>query len=151
MPSMQSKNFTFTSGTTVTTFGLMGTFTKTDAVQLQPLGTDDVGLVFIKAYNTSSSVTLPTTATGAPIWLQGSNNGVDWANITSFNLGPASSTVVANFSNPETGARPTTLSTSEYVSALGIVQLMPYMRLSWAGSTLTSNSNTGISGYIGEA
>jgi hypothetical protein len=156
MPSLQTKNFTFGTGTSVSTFGLLSATSKTsNTAELSPLGADDVGIVFIKAHNSAGSVTLPTTAAGVPIYLQGSRDNVNWVNVSSFNLGPTNgtgtATVYTNFSNPETNTRPTTLGTTDYISTMGVVQLYPYMRLSWAGSTLTGNVVTGLTAYIGEA
>ena len=150
MPSLQTKTFNFTSGGTTSTFALLSAITKSNTTELQPLGADDVGVVFIKAYNTATC-TLPTTTTGVPIYLQGSRDNVDWVNVSAFNLGPTNGTTLTNFSNPETNDRPATLGATAYVSAMGVVQLFPYMRLSWTGSSLTGNGSTGISGYIGEA
>jgi len=153
MPSLQTKNFTFTSGTTVSTSGTVANTLVSNVAELAPLGNDDVGIVFLKVA-ANGSATLPTTAAGCPIWLQGSRDKLDWVNVSSFNLGPTNGTtptVYTNFSSTETNTRPTTLSPGEYVSAMGVIQLFPYMRLSMVGSTITSNVATVLSGYIGEA
>lgn len=105
----------------------MASAARTTGVSFDPLGNDDVGFVVVKVYQTgTTAVTRPSTSSFVEI--QGSLNNSDWCVLARLDMSSAAATL--DFYQPEStgfGAN----NTGAYISSCAVIQLMPWMRVSY--------------------
>jgi hypothetical protein len=118
----------------------MATAAKTTGVPFDPLGNDDMGYIIVKVYQDSASaVTRPSTDSFVEI--HGSLDNSTWAVLARLNMS-SGQTEPKDFYSPDTALG----TNGGYISSCAILQLMPYMRVSYPVLT-----NAKITAFVAEA
>lgn len=98
---------------------------KSTGVSFDPLGNDDMGYVFVKVYQDSATaVTRPSSS--SIVEIHGSLNNTDWAVIARLDMNSAM-TDPKDFYATDTALG----SNGGYISACAVMQLLPWMRVSY--------------------
>ena len=119
----------------------MASATRTTSVRFDPLGFDDLGYVFVKVYQAGASA-VSRPATDSIVEIQGSLDNTDWCVLARLNMS-SNQVEPKDFYQPDaTGLG----SSGGYISSCVVVQLMPFMRVSYP-----SLSNASISAVVAEA